>query len=63
MPEQKEKARACFEAEAANIIVAVCMPEVFARAELIKEERYRVRAGNWWAANCAALVAHRTPTS
>ena len=39
------KARTCFEVEAANVEMAVCMPEVFAHEELKADERFRVEVG------------------
>mmetsp|Transcript_33448 Transcript_33448/g.110604 ORF Transcript_33448/g.110604 Transcript_33448/m.110604 type:complete len:230 (-) Transcript_33448:258-947(-) len=37
--------RACFAAEAAGITIALCMPELWAREELMQEERYCVKVG------------------
>ena len=34
--------RACFAAEAAGLTIALCMPELWARKELMQEERYCV---------------------
>ena len=39
------KVRACFECEAAAIEVAICIPEVVAREELMKDERFQVKRG------------------
>ena len=35
--------RACFECEAAAISTAICIPEVVARDELMKDERFQVK--------------------
>lgn len=37
--------RACFAAEAAGLTIALCMPELWARKELMQEERYCVKVG------------------
>jgi hypothetical protein len=41
-PERQVKARACFEVEAANVEMAIFMPEVVAREELLADERFQV---------------------
>ena len=41
--ELKQSVRACFECEAAGIDVAVCIPEVVAREELMAEARFHVK--------------------
>ena len=41
--EVKQAARACFEAEAAGLSLAICIPEVVARDELMADERFQVR--------------------
>ena len=41
--ELMEQARNCFECEAVSIELAVVMPEVIAREELMEDERYQVR--------------------
>ena len=38
-----ENARQCFECEAAGVELAVSMPEVFARDQLMEDERYQVK--------------------
>lgn len=41
--EVKQAVRACFEAEAAGLSLAICIPEVVARDELMADERFQVR--------------------
>ena len=42
-PSLREQVRACFEADAAGIEIALCMPEVVAPEELMADERYQVK--------------------
>ena len=42
-PPLREAALSCFEAEAAGVVLALCMPEVVARDELMRDERYQVK--------------------
>ena len=41
--ESRKAARACFECKAAGIELALCIPEVAARDELMADERYQVK--------------------
>lgn len=44
-PELQLQARACFEVEAAGIQTCVCMPEVFAREQLMSTPLFQVKRG------------------
>ena len=39
----QEEVKACFECEAAGIRVAMCVPELMARTELMKDERFQIK--------------------
>ena len=45
-PELQLQARACFEVEAAGIQTCVCMPEVFAREQLMSTPLFQVKCGD-----------------
>ena len=51
-PELRERARACFESEAAGIELALCMPEVVARDELLRHAPYQVKDSDGRVSGC-----------